>query len=75
MEDITKKYSNDDITIAWQPAKCIHSTLCWKGQRGLLSVFNPSKRPWIIPEGATTEAIIQRVEQCPSGALSYMKNV
>ena len=71
MEDITKRYSNDDITIVWKPAVCIHSTLCWKGQKGLLSVFNPSKHPWITPEGGTTAEIIERVNQCPSGALSY----
>lgn len=71
MEEITKTYSNDDITIVWKPSTCTHSTLCWKGTSGLLTVFNPSKRPWITPEGGTTEEIIERVERCPSGALSY----
>jgi len=71
MKDITKTYSNDDITIVWKPDTCIHSTLCWKGKTGLLSVFNPSKRPWITPEAATTAEIIERVNRCPSGALSY----
>ena len=36
-----KKYSNKDITIVWKPEACIHSTKCWKGEHGLLSVFNP----------------------------------
>ena len=71
MEEITKKYSNDEVTIIWQPAKCIHSTICWKGASGLLSVFNPKERPWIKPQGASTEDIINKVKQCPSGALSY----
>lgn len=73
MKDITKNYSNDDITIVWKPSVCTHSTLCWKGATGLRSVFNPMERPWITPEGGTTEEIIERVERCPSGALSYVR--
>ena len=71
---ITKKYSNDVITIVWKPKVCIHSTLCWKGEKGLRSVFDPSQKPWINPTGGTTEEIIERIDRCPSGALSYYKN-
>jgi len=74
MKDITKKYTNGEVTIVWQPAACIHSTICWKGATGLLSVFNPAERPWIKPEGADTERIIEQVKKCPSGALSYYMN-
>lgn len=71
MKEITKKYSNGDVTIAWKNAQCIHSTLCWKG---LSDVFNPTERPWIKPEGAPTKAIIEQIKKCPSGALSYYMN-
>lgn len=75
MDDTTKKeYSNGEVTIVWKPSVCIHSTLCWKGEDGLKSVFNPSERPWIKPEGATTDKIINQVKKCPSGALSYFLN-
>lgn len=74
MAEITKKYSNSDITIVWKPSVCIHSTLCWKGEKGLRSVFNPSEKPWIKPEGALTSEIIERIKQCPSGALSFSYN-
>ncbi|MBP6184620.1 MAG: (4Fe-4S)-binding protein [Saprospiraceae bacterium] len=75
MDDTTKKeYSNGEVTIVWKPSVCIHSTLCWKGEDGLKSVFNPSERPWIKPEGATTDKIINQVKKCPSGALSYYMN-
>jgi uncharacterized Fe-S cluster protein YjdI len=40
MEDITKEYSKDDLTVVWQPKKCIHSKNCW---RGLPKAFNPKK--------------------------------
>ncbi|MFN8116701.1 MAG: (4Fe-4S)-binding protein [Bacteroidia bacterium] len=74
MTEITKKYSNKDITIVWKPSVCIHSTLCWKGEKGLKSVFNPMEKPWIKPEGGTTDEIIERVNNCPSGAISFYYN-
>jgi len=71
MKDITKKYSNGEVTIVWKPNKCTHSAMCWKG---LGEVFDPRKRPWITPEGSTTDRIIDQVKKCPSGALSYFLN-
>lgn len=71
MKDITKKYSNGEVTIVWKPNQCIHSTNCF---HGLGEVFNPSNRPWITPENSTTEKIIEQIKKCPSGALSYYMN-
>lgn len=71
MKDITKKYTNGEVTIVWKPDTCIHSAICFKG---LSEVFDPQKRPWITPEGASTERIIDQVKKCPSGALSYYLN-
>ncbi len=68
---ITKKYTNGEVTVVWKPDTCIHSTICF---RGLPEVFDPRKRPWIEIEGAGTEAIIEQVKKCPSGALSYYLN-
>lgn len=63
-----KSYQKGELTINWEADKCIHSELCW---RGLISVFNPKKRPWINVEGAEAEEIVAQVQKCPSGALSY----
>lgn len=71
MKSVTKQYTNGEVTIVWKNEQCIHSTLCWKG---LNSVFNPTERPWIKPEGASTNEIIEQVKKCPSGALSYFMN-
>lgn len=71
MKEVTKKYTNGEVTIVWKNAQCIHSSICWKG---LNAVFNPSERPWIKPEGAPTNAIVEQVKKCPSGALSYYMN-
>lgn len=67
MEDIIKEYSKDDVTIVWQPKKCIHSANCW---RGLPKAFNPREKPWITLDNVTTEEIMEQVLKCPSGALS-----
>jgi len=71
MKEITKKYTNGEVTIVWKPSVCIHSAICFKG---LGEVFDPRKRPWITPEHSTTEKIIEQVKKCPSGALTYFLN-
>jgi len=72
MKDITKKYDNGEVTVVWKPDLCIHSARCVKGLPG---VFNTAAKPWINVAGADTEAIINQVNQCPSGALSYIRNI
>uniref|UniRef100_A0A7V3E8N6 (4Fe-4S)-binding protein n=1 Tax=Ignavibacterium album TaxID=591197 RepID=A0A7V3E8N6_9BACT len=62
-----KEYSNGEITIVWQPKLCIHSGVCVKT---LPKVYQPNERPWIKPENATTQELIDQVAKCPSGALS-----
>lgn len=66
-----REYSNGEITVVWQPEKCIHSTMCAKG---LPAVFDPKARPWVNIEGASSEAIMAQVNKCPSGALSFYRN-
>lgn len=65
---LVKEYGNDEITIVWQSAKCKHSANCVKGSP---DVFQPKEHPWIKPENSTTEKIIETINKCPSGALSY----
>ena len=72
MEDITKKYDNGEITVVWQPHLCVHSANCVKG---LPEVFNLAQKPWINVHAADAEAIINQVNKCPSGALSYTRDV
>ncbi len=66
-----KQYTNDEITVYWDPEKCIHSAECVKCLPG---VFDVHKSPWINMEGASSEEITNAIERCPSGALSYKKN-
>ena len=71
LSKITKKYSNDEMTIVWQPGKCIHSGICTKT---LPNVYKPKEKPWITIENASTAELIDQVKKCPSGALSYFMN-
>lgn len=71
MSEVIKKYTNGEITIVWKPEACIHSRLCWT-QLG--EVFNPRNRPWVTMDGATTDQIIDQINKCPSGALSFFRN-
>jgi len=51
----------------WQPEKCTHSGVC---VRTLPKVYDPKAKPWVTPEHATSQEIIDQVAMCPSGALS-----
>lgn len=66
-----KKYEKDDVTVGWEPEKCIHAGFC---ARQLSEVFKPKEKPWIQTENATKERIIEQVGKCPSGALSIIAN-
>ena len=71
MSEIRKEYTNGDLTIVWKPKKCIHAAECVKA---LPKVYDPDRKPWIIAEGADTKALINQINKCPSGALSYFMN-
>ncbi len=73
-KEITKKYTNGEVTVVWKPGMCIHSTICWKQATGLPEVFNPREKPWIKMEGADSAHIAAQVGKCPSGALSFFYN-
>lgn len=66
----THHYANGRLTINWQPEKCIHSGIC---VHLLPKVYDPKARPWIRMENADDEALMAQIDQCPSGALSYIR--
>lgn len=65
------EYSNGEITIIWQPDLCVHSGVC---VRMLPEVYKPCERPWVRPENATTDQLIEQVRHCPTGALTFRRN-
>ncbi len=71
MEAPVNEFTNGDITVTYNPTKCIHAEYCAKG---LSEVFRTTVIPWINLDGATTQKIISQVKKCPSGALAYCLN-
>ncbi|MCH7516801.1 MAG: (4Fe-4S)-binding protein [Bacteroidetes bacterium] len=65
---INKSYTNNEIEVFWHADLCIHSENC---VNSLNAVFNPKQKPWINMQAASTEKIINAVNNCPSGALKY----
>jgi CDGSH-type Zn-finger protein len=63
-----KDYVGKRITIHDNRTICSHAGFC---TARLKTVFRMDAKPWIDPDGADVEAIIETVRQCPSGALSY----
>lgn len=61
-------YVGRRITIHDNRALCAHAGFCTDR---LAAVFRMKQEPWIDPNGAGVEEIIETVRQCPSGALSY----
>lgn len=66
--DKRKDYSGEKIIVHDNRRMCSHSAECLKN---LEAVFNLKERPWINPDHATVESVVDTVRKCPSGALSY----
>ena len=63
-----KTYETDGLVIYWKPEICEHAGKCVQGAP---EVFNPERKPWIVPGQTKDEKIMQVIDQCPSKALSY----
>jgi uncharacterized Fe-S cluster protein YjdI len=61
-----KRYQGRSVDVTVDPARCLHAAECL---RGLPSVFDVKRRPWIEPDGADAADVADVVSRCPSGAL------
>ena len=61
-------YVGKKITIHDNRGICAHAGFCTDS---LASVFKLKTEPWIDPDGAAVEEILDTIKKCPSGALSY----
>ncbi len=70
-ENTKKEYTNGEITVVWESGNCIHSGNCVRNNP---NVFQPKEKPWIKIDASTSEKIIETVNKCPSGALTFYRN-
>lgn len=71
METSDNQFTNGEITVSYEPKKCIHANKCFSG---LADVFRSSVIPWIDLDGAKTSKIVNQIRKCPSGALNFKYN-
>ncbi|HEV3087904.1 MAG TPA: ferritin-like domain-containing protein, partial [Candidatus Elarobacter sp.] len=64
-------YAGREVTIHDNRGTCCHSGNC---SDHLPSVFKNGQEPWIDPNGASAQEIIDIVRACPSGALSCSRD-
>jgi len=67
-KDQRDRYAGRTITIFDNRALCAHAGYCTDG---LKEVFRYGEEPWIAPDAAAVEKVIETIRKCPSGALSY----
>lgn len=71
METYDNAFSNEEITVTFEPRLCVHAGKC---ARELSDVFRTSVIPWINLDGCPTSRVIQQIKRCPSGALQFHYN-
>lgn len=64
-------YTNGEITVLWQPDKCLHAGHC---RTRLPEVFDARSDLGIDMKAADSRKIVETILHCPSGALSYTLN-
>lgn len=61
-------YPGAEITVHFNKLQCSSAEEC---SEGLASVFRKGEKPWIQPDRADAQKIIEVIRRCPSGALRY----
>ena len=62
-----RDYVGRDVAVHYTRAICAHVGIC---TARLGAVFNASSKPWIQPNAARGDDVLEAIEACPSGALS-----
>jgi uncharacterized Fe-S cluster protein YjdI len=65
-----KIYRGKAVDVAFDADTCIHAAEC---VRGMPAVFDPERKPWILPDAGDAAALAHVVALCPSGALEIVE--
>ena len=63
-----QEYSNEQITVRFDPNVCVHSAVCISH---LPKAFDVKRKRWIDVNAESADQIVELVKKCPSGALTY----
>ncbi|MDX1996602.1 MAG: CDGSH iron-sulfur domain-containing protein [Thermoanaerobaculia bacterium] len=69
MSDI-HHYRGAEIEVTWNKHRCTHTAVCLRSRP---EVFDTAAKPWVKPDAASAEAVIETVLACPSGALRFTR--
>ena len=69
-EGVRKVYRGRDIEVSFDLDLCIHVAECLRGHP---QVFQLNRRPWILPDAAGADEVVEVVRRCPSGALLHRR--
>lgn len=61
-------YEGQEVTIHYNRLLCSHAAECGRRQK---AAFDSSRKPWIVPDNAPKQGILEVVKACPSGALRF----
>jgi uncharacterized Fe-S cluster protein YjdI/CDGSH-type Zn-finger protein len=67
---VRKVYRGRDIEVSFDLDICIHVGECLRGHP---QVFQLNRRPWVLPDAAAADDVVEVVRRCPSGALLYRR--
>ena len=70
MSGQVQSYETDELVVTFDPARCQHTGICL---RGLAPVFDIRRPRWIDLKAGTTDTVMAQIDQCPSGALQYIR--
>jgi CDGSH-type Zn-finger protein/uncharacterized Fe-S cluster protein YjdI len=62
------QFKGEQIDVEWDGRLCIHIAECGQSEG---DVFVSGRQPWCMPDVANVEEVVDIVERCPSGALTY----
>jgi CDGSH-type Zn-finger protein/uncharacterized Fe-S cluster protein YjdI len=71
MTERERRYFSLEIVVDYAADRCIHAAECL---RGLPSVFDTGRRPWVLPSAASPDDIAAVIQRCPSGALHFVRS-
>ena len=65
-----RKYAGEDIDVFYNIDVCEHVGNCVKGSQ---EVFDPKRKPWILPDAKPADEVGRIVNTCPTGALKFIR--